>query len=552
MKNFFIILLILLLCQNLTEAQNLPDSSNVLVVYNSRSLNSIEIMNYYKNARGIPESNIAELNGLDTLTAITDPLDGSTHTIVLQQGVGNDKEIIADATILSYNPIYRHSWLYFVDRIASPIAEHLRTTIVNGDTLKNIIRFLVLCKGVPFRILTHPDDGGSCNQNVAVDGLLCFLGEDLENPYHLMDYLNMEGAVGGECQGTYEIENPYYNADPNFFINQNFIPNHYSRYNSHFDRDITLSYLITHLDGMSVSDVKNMIDSSIAAINSSGYDWFIDSDPTPCHGSSQILYPSGTEDIFNALGISNYFIDNTNVVYTDHIKPVMSYISNGTHTSENPNDNCDLYFQPEYIQTQLGFNYIAGSIFNTAESFNVNTIGTNPPVRRNGAEMGQIPEFFHEGGTVGVGQVIHGTGGEGGIINNDAIMLPSYAMGYSFIEAAYLGMPHLTATRIIVGDPLTRIAYPCEPTILTVNTVLSSGDYDDCGFIVPEGITLTINSTQNNPVNFTRNAKIEVYGNLVIEDNAALNILNFGGINVWGKAVIGNNSTLKIFDYGII
>lgn len=452
----------------------LPDSSHVLVIYkepvdenDTLGLISEAIKDYYQLRRGIPDENIFGLEDLINAD-IFDPVSNTTHRIELTQ----EGEIISDSTILSYNPIYRHSWLYFVERIAAPIAEHLRTTIVNGDTLKNTIRFIVLCKGVPFRILTTPDHSGSCNQNVPADGLLCFLGEDINNPYHLMDYLNMEGAVNGNCQGLYEIKNPYYNADPNFSMDHMFLPNHYSKYNSHFNREITLSYLITHLDGMSVNDVKNMIDSSIAAINSSGYDWFIDSDPTPCAGGSQILRQSETKTIFDALGINNYFIDGTETVYTSHPydKPVMSYISNGTHTSEGT--LCVHYFQPDFIQSQLSFTYVAGSVFNTAESFNINTLGTDPPIRRYGAEMGQIPEFFSMGGTVGVGQVVHGPFSEGGIINDNSIMLPAYALGYSFIESAYLGMEYLTATRVAVGDPLTRIALPCDPLVISQNTIL--------------------------------------------------------------------------------
>ena len=42
----------------------LPDSSQVLVVYNSLSQISIDVKDYYKNARGIPESNIVDLDSL--------------------------------------------------------------------------------------------------------------------------------------------------------------------------------------------------------------------------------------------------------------------------------------------------------------------------------------------------------------------------------------------------------------------------------------------------------------------------------------------------------
>ncbi len=519
MKHFYVSCFLFFLCSTIADAQNymnIPGPENVLVVYDSLDQTSIDIKDYYQNARNIPSTNVVALTNLVN-DDIYDPISQTYHQIEIHQ----DGEIIADQQ-LSYNPINRHSWRYFIERIAEPIAYHLRTTIVNGEPLTNTIKFIVLCKGVPFRILTTPDHGGSCNHNVPVDALLCFLGEDINDPYHLMSYLNEEGVVGGNCVGTFTIENPYYNADPDFTMSHNFKPNFYSKHNSHFNRDITLSYLITHLDGMSLIDVKNMIDSSIAAINSSGYDWFIDADPTPCLGGSEILKQTTTENIFNDLGVNNKFIKTDEDIYTSHNKPVMSYSSNGRHTTygSNNSDACSLYFNPDYVQTQLNFIYIAGSVFNTGESFNVNTLGTDPPVRRVGAEQGQIPEFFRKGGTVGVGQVNHGSNGSI-IIQND-IMLPSYLLGYTFIEAAYLGMTNLTDNRIVLGDPLTRI-YNYQIDTLSSNIVLSATTIKH-KIVVPAGITLTLAGT----VSFERNAQLIVQGGLVIQDNS---IIDFGSLS---------------------
>jgi uncharacterized protein (TIGR03790 family) len=554
---FFYSLVLLFLCISNTKAQtnaNIAGPENVLVVYKTPEdstdqigIISQNVMLYYKNARNIPASNILGLESLVNAD-IFDSESNTTHRIEITQ----DGEIISDGTILSYGPIYRHSWLYFVKKIAKPIADHLRTTIVNGEPLANTIRFIVLCKGVPFRILTTPDDSESCNQNVPVDALLCFLGEDINNPYHLMSFLNLETPSPippHPCRGIYSIQNPYFNADPGFSMDHNFQPNLYSKYNYHFNRDITLSYLVTHLDGMSFDDVKSMIDSSIAAINSAGYDWFIDADPTPCRGNSQILKQSNTQSVFDNLGVTNYFIKSDETIYTSHNKPIMSYSSNGTHTTfgSNPQgtDHCDLFFDPDYIQSQLTFTHIAGAVFNTAESFNINTLGTNPPVRRVGGEMGQIPEFFLKGGTVGVGQVSHGTAG-GMIVQND-IMLPSYALGYSFIEAAYLGMVYLTDNRIVVGDPLTRI-FNYQTETFTGNNTLQAGTYKH-RIIVPEGSTLTIPS--NAEVNFERNGQLIVNGELVLGDGAKLNLTSYSFTEV-NNITIGNNAEISAEKYSRI
>jgi len=153
-----------------------PKPENILVVYNSQSDTSFQIMNYYKNARGIPGSNIVGLPDLDTLANIIDLETGIEHLIELQQGEGNEKEIIYD-TQGRFDTVYKHAWIYFIDRIAEPIAYHLRTTVVNGDTLKNTIRFIVLCKGVPFKIQAAGD--WSVPGNINVDALLCMLNTGL-------------------------------------------------------------------------------------------------------------------------------------------------------------------------------------------------------------------------------------------------------------------------------------------------------------------------------------------------------------------------------------
>lgn len=519
-----------------------PGPENVLVVYNFNSSISKAIKNYYVSARGIPNSNIVALDQLQEDVYIT--YEGVTHNIKLKQGEENEKEIIEDQQA-AWCPVYKHGWIYFIDRIATPIANKLKTTNENGDTLKNVIRFIVLCKGIPFRIQITPYHSGSCNQNVLVDALLYYLGENIDDPYSLLDYLNEECVSGGQCHGTYNIVNPYYNADPTFSMDHQFIPNYYSSYNSHLERDVTLSYLITHLDAPGLDIVKNMIDSSMAAINSSGYDWFIDRDPTPCAGAGNILDPYNTRDVFNYLGITNYFIEFSETPLINHPfnVPVMSYSSNGVHTTLGPNppypEPCDLYFEESYIQTQLLFTYIAGSVFNTAESFNVSTLGIDPLIDPSVrlAHQGQIPEFFIEGGTVGVGQTYHGW--SGGEIVNNKIMLPTYAMGYSFIEAAYMGMRNLADNRVVVGDPLTRIAYPCEPLVLTTNTTISSGDYD-CDIVVPEGITLTI--AASSVVNFTPNAELKVYGTLNIESGAQLNFNGYSQLTMESNGTITQGS----------
>ncbi|MCC6253572.1 MAG: T9SS type A sorting domain-containing protein, partial [Ignavibacteriaceae bacterium] len=409
---------------------------------------------------------------------------------------------------------------YFNEKIAKPIANYLQTTNVNGTPLKDIIRFVVLVKGVPFRIDARQEDADSRGTNVICANLLTHLSETFENPEALLLYYN----------NTPNIPNPYFNADGNFTSDYHFIPNHFqtSAFVNGQLRNIPLSYLVTHLSAPRYSDVTGMIDRSKNAIYTKNYVWFTDLDPTPCRS-----VPTGNpEPVFNSLNIHNYFFDHDEYIYHSYPDSIMSYCSNGIWTTDGNPDTCYAwdYFPEDYIQSQLSFDYASGAFFSSVESHNGLSIGTNPVIRTRG--QGLIADFTLKGGTVAVGQAFHSTGSH--VIQNN-IFFPSYATGYTFIEAAYLGLEKLDATNVVVGDPLTRITYPCEPMILTHNTSISSEDID-CGIIVPEGIILTIE--QGSGVNLNSNTSIKVYGNLVINNQAILNLNNY--------------SVLKIFEGGTL
>jgi hypothetical protein len=61
--------------------------------------------------------------------------------------------------------------LYFNEKIVQPIRTHLLTTYVNGQPLKDIIRFIVLCKGVPYKINDRKDSWKGESYNVHIDKL---------------------------------------------------------------------------------------------------------------------------------------------------------------------------------------------------------------------------------------------------------------------------------------------------------------------------------------------------------------------------------------------
>lgn len=93
MKQFYFLVLFFIIIGNQSHCQTyagLPDSSHVLVVYNSNSSISDSVMDYYKTARGIPAENIVALDGLVSKD-IT--IDGSTHRVIIAQ----EGDIIRDS-----------------------------------------------------------------------------------------------------------------------------------------------------------------------------------------------------------------------------------------------------------------------------------------------------------------------------------------------------------------------------------------------------------------------------------------------------------------------
>lgn len=538
MKQFFTILFLLSLCTYIAEAQQTPTFADppgpehVLVVYKVPTgptdtlgfISRDSVKNYYQNARQIPESNILGLENLIN-DDIYDSVSNTTHRIILdQQG-----EIIRDSINQYSSTPSIHAWLYFNERIAKPIANYLTTTYVNGTPLKDIIRFIVLVKGVPFRIDSRKEDDASGGTNVICANLLTHLGETIDDQDALLFYYNK----------TPEIRNPYYNADPNFSMEHRFLPNRYQT--TGHGRDIKLSYLVTHLSAPRFEDIQGMIDRSIYAINIEDYDWFLDQDPTPCISGWDPI--GNTEAIFNTLNIANYFFDRTEEAYTEYTSNrIMSYSSNGTWASIGP--GCEtMAFEPDYIQAQLRFNYAPGAIFNTLESHTGLSIGTYPVIRTRG--QGLIADFTLMGGTVAVGQAFHSPGTD---VLQNYIYLPSYAVGYTFIEAAYLGLFKLDATNVVVGDPLTVI-HSCPENIISQNTTIGSGEYI-CDLVVEENATLTISSSS--VVNFGRNAKLIVYGTLALEDGAEITFNKYSRYYHEGNLTItGNSAYMNFYDNSV-
>ncbi|MDP3149200.1 MAG: right-handed parallel beta-helix repeat-containing protein [Ignavibacteria bacterium] len=531
MKHFFTISFLFLLCTYSLEAQtnaNIAGAENVLIVYNSLDQTSIDVKEYYKNARNIPASNVFHL---DSLVGKNITVNGSTHKVIIAEG-GN---IIRDSINHLNGTWYAssHAWKYFYQYVAAPIKDYITSNNLTS------IRYIVLCKGTPFYIQAACDSTNVI-ANLAVDGLLAMLGTNnydilLDSiyskyrsyavpNYHIWDYWQQM-----------QITNPYYTGSAYLNMDNRFNGGVFTE--SWNGNTIKFDYLVSHLDGISYNIIEGMIDKSALAINSDNYDWFIDADPYPCHGYSIMVdFANSTASNLSSIGFTNYSFNTNEDTVTFHNKPIMSYSSNGVHTTKPPNIYEGQTLHPDYIQSQLNFNYPAGAIFNSAESYNAWRLSS---ITRASAPMGQIVEFFLKGGTVGVG---HANEPFADGIIRDGVMFPAYQVGYSFIDAAYMGMPYLAWQNVVVGDPLTTIAWGKQT--LTENKTLTGTNLVTGVVTVPSGKTLTV--AANAVLNFKHNGSLIVNGTLVVQSGASLRFTNGAYLTINGTLNATGISTNKI------
>jgi hypothetical protein len=156
MKSFFIISFFILFCAISLKAQtnaNIPGPENVLVVYNANSDTSEMIMEYYVEARGIPNPlNVLPLQLPREVISVGDWSD--PHVVKL----GFDDQNIVDSTWAKWDSTHCvdtakfHAYQYFLEKVANPIREHLE-----NNNLTETVRYILMCRGVPYKIQAMGD-----------------------------------------------------------------------------------------------------------------------------------------------------------------------------------------------------------------------------------------------------------------------------------------------------------------------------------------------------------------------------------------------------------
>ena len=364
-------------------------ASEVLVVYNSDYTtdsnsdsvqDSLEIANYYKSARSIPSQNIL---GIDAPTTLA-------------------------ITRSDYNTY-----------IKEPIEDYL-----TDSNLKDTIKYIVFIKGIPLKVY---DTSGIANNYVNSNGnyssvdssaTLLFQNDSSNNP--------LAGANGF-------FNNPYFNADPNWDLNNRFKAGTIQKNN------ITIQYLVTRLDGYTVADVKSMIDRAVNT-DKSGTGYFV-LDRYNLLNNQVIDYMNGAASNLNYLG-KNVYPDPFGVgqAYTTSVSgSVMGYTGYGIHAGLPIN----------YYNNTLDFTYLNGAVASTYESYTSFSL-TEP----DNTGHGQIAQFIRAGGSGGVGNVYEPY--SIGVARED-VMYSAYSVGYTWADSAYMGLQMIDWTGVVYGDPLMRI-----------------------------------------------------------------------------------------------
>ncbi|MBZ0178467.1 MAG: TIGR03790 family protein, partial [Melioribacteraceae bacterium] len=491
--------------QPLVENHN-PTSKNVLIVYKSGDNVSEAIANYYASVRGIPTTNKIGLTIPDT-----------AYYFGCRIYLKNDGELIYGGEAYYVNGWA--AWYYYEDYIHNPVQNYLISTTNNeGDILKNVIDFIVVCKGIPLKIQymnEEPWSSITTRGNAAVDPLLCLVNQEKNPNFAITDLFGTEYD---------DIENPYYNFDEN----NNFSDRFKNRtYFTIFNGDtLSLNYLVTRLDGQNLSTIENMIDNALESDLSGEKTFIIDGDTRNVTAGCSYFntwYMLPTYNKLNALGFNTQYDYGNNAWITQSTsgEEVIAYTSMGAHAG----------MPKDYAFSVLEFDYAPGAIFDTYESYSGYSMDSS--ITRD--NHGLVSNFMFVDGTGGSGNTWEprGTG-----VTDIREYFPAYAMGYTLAEAAYKGVKYLAWQNVILGDPLTAIAWGKQT--LTENKTWEGTNLVAGKITVPYGKTLSIE--ENAVINFKHFASLDIKGELIVEEGARLNFLSDSSFVISGGSVTANGT----------
>ena len=296
---------------------------------------------------------------------------------------------------------------YYDKEIAGPIASFLRRR-----HLEEKILYIVTTLEVPLKI---QGSGGPVAEASSVDSELALLYSDMHGKPHSI-------PAG--------VPNPFFQK-----INAPF---------RHPDFPI---YLVTRLAGYDFSDVKRIIDQSLAARNRGTF--VID-----LKGSDNTLGNRWLREAARLLPSDRVVLDQSATVLYKQ-SDVIAYASWGSN-------------DPDRKERHLGFRWLPGAIVTEYVSTNARTFH-RPPEGWTLGSWNDGKSFFLGSPQTLTADYIHdgATGASGHVYEpflqycpRPNIVLPAYYHGRNLAESFYLGIPALSWMNIVVGDPLCSLGKP--------------------------------------------------------------------------------------------
>jgi uncharacterized protein (TIGR03790 family) len=207
-------------------------------------------------------------------------------------------------------------------------------------------------------------------------------------------------------------------------------------------------YLVTRLDGYSMSDMKALVDRALAARNTGKF--VIDLREDNATPGNQWLRNTAL-----LLPKDRVIIDDSATVLT-RIKDVIGYASWGSNDRAHRQRFLHFQWLPGAIATEF-VSTDARTFHQPPESWNLGSWTDDRKTWWAGAPQSMTGDYIHEGASGASGQVDEPFLG---FCPRPEFVLPSYYSGRNLAESFYMGIPGLSWMNVVIGDPLMQLGKP--------------------------------------------------------------------------------------------
>lgn len=461
------------------RAQLVP--SQVLVVYDSRIADSLDVAEYYAGSAKVP-------GGVGTYA-------GKRPGVRVV-----DLNALGAAATTPGNIDYPS----FDARLRDPIRNYLIS-----NKLVGVVRCLVLTKGLPHRILDTDNPFVGDNPNNAADETTLlgdYTAASVDSELTLL-YQDLDtGEAGGRADSKADgmVLNPYWKSNQSIsHYNADFatLPKTWSNINTTGPIWSTATatplpsrllagdmVLVCRLDGPTTQVVHDMLDRAqnvVANVDTATI--LFDKDPNGYDNISapfSQVYAGNDYDLsrnaitadgrfptvasptvpgpgvnYNAAaGADNFYVGplvtwgaGAGVLVTQPVLLLATYGSN--HTGVPTTDTNVI----AYTFYATSFNYAPGAIFNTIESYNGRDFGG---LGLGGTPQQQASSFLASGGTFAIGNVWEPFANT---VPDNLYLTQNFVLGgLSWAESAWSSIPAISWMQVVLGDPLARMDRSCE------------------------------------------------------------------------------------------